>query len=573
MARKAARAPNEAEASVLTWLRSELSREFSDDNADDVALLKRLWEVAHRGGTPTFERVGKRWTAFGFQRDDPVSDLRGGGVLALRNLLTFLESQPEYAVPIMTSRQPRDGEFDPEAAGFYPFAAAGINVTRVVAEYAGLVGDGQQHGYWPFLATDRSCFDQCYALCFRLVDKFFDERQASYMQFNSVLKHAGGELKGALDHCGSRLNVKPDGSVQLRSSRSIYVPQRIAPRPPCIHDSIARVLHLSPPGWGRDPASVSGVLEKLPLGGVLSSRKIAKWKRRYFVLRGDLVAWFKPVPGAEDTAAPSAWRKAEVHGRLANYVRVAPHTCVRANLNDSCAFKIDKCLGHDGKLKSKLRLRASTPAEAQRWMVAIDAAVAAFRNNSQQLDNLQAAATNGLDVDDDDEDDDDDKAERPLDAAYARSSSRDASSTPNAPYPPPPGRPSSVASSNNSSAGIAMPHRRSPSRRISLTSAVARSIRAAGNKNSAASTNNANITSAAQRRPPPPPRSNSWISCTDDTNSQYYVHRPTGLTQWDLPPGWTSPSSGWAARIDKGSGHTYYFFPSTGEVAWTLPDT
>ena len=44
------------------------------------------------------------------------------------------------------------------------------------------------------------------------------------------------------------------------------------------------------------------------------------------------------------------------------------------------------------------------------------------------------------------------------------------------------------------------------------------------------------------------------------------------LVTWDLPPGWASSSSGWAARVDARSGHTYYFFPPTGETTWTLPE-
>ena len=57
-----------------------------------------------------------------------------------------------------------------------------------------------------------------------------------------------------------------------------------------------------------------------------------------------------------------------------------------------------------------------------------------------------------------------------------------------------------------------------------------------------------------------------------DKSRVYFVHRQTGSTQWNLPPGWTSSSSGWAARVDARTGHTYYFLPSTGETTWTLPD-
>jgi hypothetical protein len=35
-------------------------------------------------------RVAEQWTHFGFQQADPVSDIRGGGVLSVKLLIYFL---------------------------------------------------------------------------------------------------------------------------------------------------------------------------------------------------------------------------------------------------------------------------------------------------------------------------------------------------------------------------------------------------------------------------------------------------------------------------------------------------
>lgn len=196
-------------------------------------------------------------------------------------------------------------------------------------------------------------------------DRRFDERGASYMEFNSVLQEAGTHLHSALEASGA--------------AESLYdLPQRVEPRSLCAHDSVARRLRLAPPGWGATPATASGVLEKLPTSGVFSSRRTASWHRRHFVLRGDVVAWFKQAFEGRDTD-PTAWHKAEVNGKLTNYVRLSSNSFVLANLRDVNRFKVANCNSRDDS-RGELRLRAPSPAEAQRWMSAIETIVRAAQD-------------------------------------------------------------------------------------------------------------------------------------------------------------------------------------------------
>ena len=56
----------------------------------DSALLKRFWEAffgAESEGGPPFVLRGEGWKNAGFQRDDPISDLRACGLLALQQLV------------------------------------------------------------------------------------------------------------------------------------------------------------------------------------------------------------------------------------------------------------------------------------------------------------------------------------------------------------------------------------------------------------------------------------------------------------------------------------------------------
>jgi len=330
--------------SVLERLREGLEAEFEE--ARDEALLRKLWALGHAAlgeEAPPFERTSQRWTSFGFQRDDPVSDLRGGGVLALRNLVLFLEAQPQFANAILSSRRPSEGAFDPK--GFYPFAAAGVNLTKLLA--ADLA---------PKLRLDTDdAFDECYAVAFRLLDRIFDKRDASYMQFNDVLRETTQVLATAL------------GGTE----------------------SLTATLRLAPAHWGRESAAIRGVLRKLPTTpGLLGTRRVAQWRCRYFVLRGDVVAWYKP-------SSETNWRKAEVNGDLQSQARCLPDSRVIDRPGDPKAFKVEPIL--KGTRRVKLRLRADDQGVAAEWKMAFQAAI------DRVVGSLVAPRENGRPCDDDDD--------------------------------------------------------------------------------------------------------------------------------------------------------------------------
>jgi hypothetical protein len=66
------------------------SREaFNDRDAAHVALLQRLWSAGGLRGP--WQRQSPQWKELGFQGTDPVTDLRGCGVLALHDLVHLFE--------------------------------------------------------------------------------------------------------------------------------------------------------------------------------------------------------------------------------------------------------------------------------------------------------------------------------------------------------------------------------------------------------------------------------------------------------------------------------------------------
>ena len=88
----------------------------------------RVWTTFHdnvHGVEKPFERHHTDWQKIGFQGSDPVSDIRGGGVLAVAQILYFFERRTDIAVGIAEDNEPEatGEEFNYEGP-YYPFATA-----------------------------------------------------------------------------------------------------------------------------------------------------------------------------------------------------------------------------------------------------------------------------------------------------------------------------------------------------------------------------------------------------------------------------------------------------------------
>ncbi|CAC9497224.1 conserved hypothetical protein [Leishmania infantum JPCM5] len=76
---------------TLRALSVERATPFDKDNRSHMNLLQQLWMAAGKPAT-TYSPLGQHWASIGFQGVDPVTDLRGGGVLALRQLVHFAQA-------------------------------------------------------------------------------------------------------------------------------------------------------------------------------------------------------------------------------------------------------------------------------------------------------------------------------------------------------------------------------------------------------------------------------------------------------------------------------------------------
>ncbi|KAG7379209.1 hypothetical protein PHYPSEUDO_008883 [Phytophthora pseudosyringae] len=134
----------------LETLRFGMEEPLDMTNETHVALLKRLWDVllvpedsmveegdsfvlsassnseGEVGGVDVSAMLASpRWKCSGFHTDNPLGGFRGGGVLALECLVSFVEEYPEKARAMMERNAVAGGNR-------YPFPVASINVMRMM---------------------------------------------------------------------------------------------------------------------------------------------------------------------------------------------------------------------------------------------------------------------------------------------------------------------------------------------------------------------------------------------------------------------------------------------------------
>lgn len=213
--------PSPSELEAIQSFGLTLSKPFIE--ADDHHLLVTLHslitrQIVSNSIPPEYSRTGDWWKwSLGFQHSDPVSDIRGGGVLSLHNLIYFLSNHPMKAISMIKSRQNRSLTVEHTYPSF-PWACAGINLTRMLAlEFEIVLPTGFvntcQNAYhtkkttWSYLLEENG-FNRMYVCLFLLLDRLWDEMGATYMDFNKVLKVVSEEFSLQLALSSSLVNLE-----------------------------------------------------------------------------------------------------------------------------------------------------------------------------------------------------------------------------------------------------------------------------------------------------------------------------------------------------------------------------
>lgn len=202
------RVASPSERAILLELQGKLANKMRSENTADVDLLKRIWEVAiapeiaELDGDKEFTLSSQYWRSYlGFQREEPLSDIRGGGRLAGEAILYFCKSQrgKEGFQRCLRRRRAAIEKDGPSTFNSYPLAPAIVNMVRSVGALfnictvhgAGVdvaVAEGRLYGL-----LDRAgsvAFFDAVVEGMEIIDEQFEVVGGGYMAFPEVNKRS-----------------------------------------------------------------------------------------------------------------------------------------------------------------------------------------------------------------------------------------------------------------------------------------------------------------------------------------------------------------------------------------------
>ncbi|CAM8957226.1 unnamed protein product [Rhodiola kirilowii] len=179
----------------LNKLKNRIGNNFDSSRLDHQEALRSLWAAAY----PTQELYGlisPQWKDMGWQGRDPSTDFRGAGFICLENLLFFAKT---FSTSFQRLLKKQGGE---RAAWEYPFAVAGVNITFMIIQMIDVDASKPRTFvkavFLQMLLENEWAFDLLYCVAFVVMDKLWLERNASYMEFNDILRCTRAQLEKEL---------------------------------------------------------------------------------------------------------------------------------------------------------------------------------------------------------------------------------------------------------------------------------------------------------------------------------------------------------------------------------------
>ncbi len=109
----------------LTDLASKLSSSFNEKNPQHLSVMQKMFTVMFPD--QPYARDSAVWKQAGWQKNDPVADLKTTGILAMQAMICLCETYPERAQKMIVSNKAN-------TKNNYPFAIVGVNLTLMLAE-------------------------------------------------------------------------------------------------------------------------------------------------------------------------------------------------------------------------------------------------------------------------------------------------------------------------------------------------------------------------------------------------------------------------------------------------------
>ncbi|XP_073117400.1 uncharacterized protein [Elaeis guineensis] len=183
------------QAERLQRLKHRMKVYFDPLRRDHQEALRALWYATY----PDQELHGlisDQWKEMGWQGRDPSTDFRGAGFISLENLLFFAKT---FSTSFQRLLKKQGGK---RATWEYPFAVAGVNITFMIMQMLDLQSTKPRTFvravFIQMLSEDEWAFDLLYCVAFVVMDKQWLEKNASYMEFNEVLRSTRAQLEREL---------------------------------------------------------------------------------------------------------------------------------------------------------------------------------------------------------------------------------------------------------------------------------------------------------------------------------------------------------------------------------------
>ncbi|KAJ4909840.1 ELMO/CED-12 family protein [Raphanus sativus] len=179
----------------LKRLTKRMNNCFDASRPDHQDALRALWSATYPG-EKLEALISDQWKDMGWQGRDPSTDFRGGGFISLENLLFFAKTFPTSFQRLLKKQ---GGE---RAAWEYPFAVAGVNITFMIMQMLDLEASKPRtfvrSVFLQMLSENEWAFDLLYCVAFAVMDKQWLDRNATYMEFNDVLRCTRAQLEREL---------------------------------------------------------------------------------------------------------------------------------------------------------------------------------------------------------------------------------------------------------------------------------------------------------------------------------------------------------------------------------------
>ncbi|GMQ00406.1 hypothetical protein CsSME_00047504 [Camellia sinensis var. sinensis] len=179
----------------LRRLKHRMKVNFDASRVEHQEGLKALWSATYPG-QELHGLVSDQWKEMAWQGEDPSTNFRGAGFISLENLLFFAKT---FSTSFQCLLKKQGGK---RVAWEYPFAVAGVNITFMIMQMLDLDATKSRTFvrtvFLQMLSENEWAFDLLYCVAFVVMDKQWLEKNATYMQFNDVLKSTRAQLEKEL---------------------------------------------------------------------------------------------------------------------------------------------------------------------------------------------------------------------------------------------------------------------------------------------------------------------------------------------------------------------------------------